>query len=178
MPDIDELTLVEPYSRIYVAVPNQGMFYSDTLSAISETIIRESLLNSGLKFGKTVSVVGHPNQEELDAGYEWLKDVRPGKLGSARLPSALLAFLSVHSTRYALLFYSEGFEWSEKPGFFFDEDLPIYDSRLYLCVVDSFTGKLVYYKRSEPDAADPLAVKSVQKRIRALLKEFYDKQTG
>jgi hypothetical protein len=170
-PDIKEVTVVSPYSRIYAAVRDEGLFYSDTLSMASEAIITDGLLECGLPVQRIISVVGNANQEALDADYEWLKEIRLNKPGY--IPPAMHAFLSVHSTRYAVLVYSEGFIWAKAPALYFlDEDYQRYDSRLYLCVVDTLTGKIVYYNRSEPESADPFAVVSVHKRIQTLLKNF------
>ena len=174
-PDIKEITMVAPYSRIYAAVRDEGLFYSDTLSMTSEAIIADGVLESGLPVSRIISVVGNANQEALDADYEWLKGVRMKKPGY--VPPAMHAFLSVHSTRYAVLVYSEGFIWAKAPALYFlDEDYQRFDSRLYLCIVDSLTGKIVYYNRSEPETADPFAVGSIHRRIRNLIKSFNDKK--
>ena len=170
-PVIDQLTLVSPYSRIDLLRKNLQFEYSDSVSVMSEALIGRAIIETGVKIGKTITVVGRSNQEDLDRGYEWLATLSPYKLEEERLPGALHAFLSLNSSRYALLVYSEGFVWEEKPVSI-DEEMISYESRIYLLVADALTGRIVYFDRSVPEEADPLNYKHLQRRINHLMEEL------
>ena len=167
-PTIDALTIVAPYSRIDVLAQDGNFYYSDSLSALSELLIGTTVETAGLPFNKVITVVGRSNQEALDRDYEWLASIDPRKVESTRLPSAMHAFLSTYSSRYALMVYSEGFVW-EKTPVLIDEDMIRYESKIYLLVADTRTGRIVYFKRSCPEAADPLSGRYVPRRVKTLL---------
>ena len=167
-PVINEITIVAPYSRVDVLANDGHFYYSDSLSAVSELLIGTTVETSGLPLNKVITVVGRSNQESLDRDYEWLASIEPRKLESTRLPSAMHAFLSTYSSRYALLVYSEGFVWEKLPVFV-DGDLIRYESKIYLLVADTRTGRIVYFKRSCPEEADPLSPRYVPRRVKSLL---------
>lgn len=170
-PVIDELTIVAPYSRVDVLARDGHFYYSDSLSAVSELLIGTTVESAGLPFRKVITVVGRGNQEALDADYESLSQIDPRKLESIRLPSALHAFLATYSSRYALLTYSEGFVWEKLPVFV-DEDMIRYSSNIYLVVADTRTGRIVYFRRSRPEEADPLSPRYVPRRVKSLLEDL------
>ena len=163
--------LVAPYSRIDCLVPNSNFFYHDSLSALSESLIIKAITQQKLPIKDTVTVVGHSNQEALDGDYEWLKTLSIyDDLTKKRLPSAMHAFLSTQSCRYAMMVYSEGFVWSRRIAL--GEDQRRYESNIWLLVADVRTGRLVYFNRSIPEEADPLSERDITRRITNLLKEF------
>lgn len=170
-PVINEITIVAPYSRVDVLGKDGYFHYSDSLSAVSELLIGTTIETAGLPFNKVITVVGRSNQEVLDRDYESLATIDPRKLESTRLPSALHAFLSTYSSRYALLTYSEGFVWEKLPVFV-DEEMKRYDSRIYLLVADTRTGRIVYFKRSCPEEADPVSSRFVPRRVKSLLEDL------
>lgn len=167
-PVINEITIVAPYSRVDILGQDGHFHYSDSLSALSELLIGTTLESAGLPFTKVITVVGRSNQEVLDGDYESLAGINPKKLESTRLPPALHAFLSTYSSRYALLVYSEGFVWEELPVFV-DEELIRYESKIYLVVADTRTGRIVHFKRSCPEQADPISARFVPRRVNSLL---------
>ena len=170
-PVIDELTLVAPYCRIDCLVPNADYYYSDSLSALAEALIVNALDQQKLPVSKTITVVGRSNQEALDRDYQWLKQLSPyDDLENRRLPAAMHAFLSMYSTRYAVLVYSEGFVWSRRVAL--EEDMRRFESNIWLLVADVRTGRPVYFARSLPEEADPLSGKSIVRRITYMLEEF------
>lgn len=167
-PVIDEITLVAPYCRVNVLERDNKFYYSDSLSFIGEMLIDAALESQGLPIRKVITVVGRSNQEALDHDYESIVDFRPGNLTNTRIPSALHAFLSTNSTRYALLVYSEGFVRSNPGAVLFEGEIR-YASNIYLMVADVRTGKIVYFKRSCPEEADPLSARNIPKRVKYLL---------
>ena len=167
-PVINEITIVAPYSRVDILdSKTDRFFYSDSLSFVSEMVIGSTLETMGLPIVRVISVLGRSNQEALDQGYESLADVQVSKIESVRIPSALHAFLSTYSTRYALLTYAEGFVRSN-PSVFLGEGQIRYASNIFMALVDVKTGKVVYYNRSCPEEADPLNGKMVSRRVKAL----------
>lgn len=160
-----------PYCRIDCLVPNADYYYSDSLSALAEALIVNGIEQQNLPIKRTVSVVGRSNQEALDSDYQWLKKLSPyDDLNAKRLPAAMHAFLSMYSTRYAMLVYSEGFVWSRRTVL--EEDMRRFESNIWLLVADVRTGRLVYFNRSLPEESDPLNGKSIIRRITYLLEEF------
>ena len=157
-PVINEITIVAPYSRVDVLGKDGYFHYSDSLSAVSELLIGTTIETAGLPFNKVITVVGRSNQEVLDRDYESLATIDH-------------AFLSTYSSRYALLTYSEGFVWEKLPVFV-DEEMKRYDSRIYLLVADTRTGRIVYFKRSCPEEADPVSSRFVPRRVKSLLEDL------
>lgn len=170
-PVVNEITLVAPYCRVNVLESNNKFYYSDSLSFIGEMLIDAALESQGLPISKVITVVGRSNQAALDRDYESMVDFQPGNLANNRIPSALHAFLTTNSTRYALLVYSEGFVRSRAAAYL-DNGLPAYASNIYLMVADVRTGKVIYFNRSCPEEADPLSAKTISRRVKYLLEGF------
>jgi len=176
-PVIDQITIVDPYCRIDAMFKDFTFLYSDSLSMRAEQLIVEAVAATKIPLARRLSVVGRSNQEQLDYDYEWLKEIRPIKVYDTYLPPAMHAFLSMYSTRYALLIYSEGFVWATRPVFT-EEEMLAFESKIYLLVADVKTGKIVYYRRSVPEEANPLSERMIKRRIASLLEDLNVAEQG
>ncbi|MBO7070177.1 MAG: hypothetical protein J6W09_02660 [Bacteroidales bacterium] len=201
-PEIEEMTLVIPYSRIYY-VDKEGDKYDSLRSSDQQKMLAGILMTSGLNINKTINVEGLPNQEELDADILFLPGLDPKKVDEVIADGPLEDLIRQSGARYGMVFFSEGFI---KDKALYRKELttailagvagavvggaiggatgvyvsPVvsyvgmaYGTALFTMVVDTETNKIVYYNRTKVEEVDPMKMESISSLIQnKLLRKF------
>lgn len=177
---IQDMILLGPVSTQYSINRENQESFSDSLSVVSEGIVRR-LAEEMVQPMTRTEPLDSIQKEEAVAFMRFLSDLDSPGRGSAPIPILLDELLEATGHRYGLLIYaygltrdSKGIAKSVAKDLLWGGSAVIFASELSAAILDSETDRVVFFNNHTPaDAtAHPFREKDVRRQIKAVLQDY------
>ena len=177
---IQDMILLGPVSTQYSINRESQESFSDSLSVVSEGIVRR-LAEEMVQPMTRTEPLDSIQKEEAVAFMRFLSDLDSPGRGSAPIPILLDELLEATGHRYGLLIYaygltrdSKGIVKSVAKDLLWSGSAVIFASELSAAILDSETDRVVFFNNHTPaDAtAHPFREKDVRRQIKAVLQDY------
>ncbi len=193
---ISDVAVFTPFTYITWQEDKNDVQYSDSLSCVFAQLITKSIQRSALPAGELVDIE-FSDDEVYQSALASLRQINAKKAGEAAVPEPLLGLLRDSGHRYGVFVFSNGFMRSDKNfakaaatgaavgvltavltmGAATTYTIPFKNSfKVWTAVVDSSTGRIVFYNTDVFEDGNPTREDHVRRIIESLFKEF-GKQT-
>jgi hypothetical protein len=187
-----DMVLLGPTSYQYYLDRDRQESFSDSLSALSETLIAGLVDQLGVPVSGRIDL-DNDQKEEAAAYIRLLAAQDPKQRGQYQIPAILDEALEAEGCRYGLLLYAQGMTRDSK-GYTKEVTKSAliavatavlslgtmtmyptadhYASQIFAAVLDAETNQLVFYNMTKPEEKHPLHPDPVRDELRAVLKDF------
>ena len=187
-----EMALLGPVSTQFYIDSNDKVFYSDSLSAVSENLLADLSVRMGVPVNE-IFQLDSLEKEEAVGFMHYLSGKSKKAIGEAPIPTALDELLEAEGYRYGLLLFADGMT-RDKSGYVKDAikgaalgvivaiatlgsvipyNVPeACSSGVYAAILDSRTDRVAFYNICGPDEVNPLLENPVRSQLARLLRNF------
>lgn len=188
----NDMVLMGPTSYQYYLDRDRQESFSDSLSALSETLIAGLVDQLGVPVSGRIDL-DTDQKEEAAAYIRYLASRDPKERDQYRIPDILDQALEAEGCRYGLLLFAQGMTRDSK-GYAKEvtksaliavatavlslgtmtmyPSADHFASQIFAAVLDAETDRLVFYNMTKPEEVHPLHPGPVRDELRAVLKDF------
>lgn len=189
---INDVAVFTPFTYITWQESKNDVQYSDSLSSVCAQLITKTIQRSSLPTGDVVDIE-FSDDMVYQSALASLRGINAKKAGEASVPEPLLRLLRDSGQRYGVFVFSNGFMRSDKDfakaagagaavgvltavltmGAATTFTVPYkYSFKVWTAVVDSATGRIVFYNTDVFEDGNPTREEHVRKIIELLFNDF------